>query len=823
MARGLAACLLAVALLASCQRNAEQARREPARSLGAEEARRFDQLTIRQIMQGPGIVGTAPSDLRFSADGRHLFFRWNDPAPLDSMNAGDPENAYEHYLELESRAATYRLEIATHHAEKLAKAIADTTAPDESAWDRAKRRRAEIRSGDVYAVDVTTGAARRVTQTVDAESSVQISPNGKTIYFTRSRQVYATPFSGGVMRQLTNLVSSDDPEAKKPSGQRKFLIDQQKTLFAEFKEHGPKDWKKETTRPRKLYVGDGFDVTRCLVSPTGKYVAVLVTKEPSGVRKPVIPLVVTESGYAETEEVRTKVGEAQEETRIAFLDVDADSLAWLKADATVGLEMMEWSPTRDVMLVRAIGADYHDRYFWSAAPAERDRDGTVSPVELDHFQDPAWVDGPSFYETGAWMPDGENIYFIAEPDEWGHLYKVSLRGERKQLTRGDFEVYDAVFDDVRRRWLILSNEGAPGSQRLWTMDTDGENRRLLTPNRGLHQPTFASDFSRAAVLRSEWTAPPELYLLDLVNGDIDGPLTQSTTRVFRSFPWLAPETLTFRASDGVEVWAHLFDPARFGGAANGAGVIFIHGAGYLQNVHDGWSNYYREYMFNCFLAAHGYTVLNVDYRGSAGYGRDCRTAIHKHMGGRDLDDIIDGARYLVAERGVGKEQVGVYGGSYGGFLTLMALFKYPKDITSGAALRSVTDWAHYNHWYTMRILGTPAADAEAFKRSSPIYFAEGLEGHLVMLHGLRDDNVLAEDVIRLSQRLIELGKDNWDLTLYPVERHPFQRAASWTDQMTRAYRLFERTLPSAAQTARGPRRQPRKRTRKPSGLSPRMR
>jgi len=268
--------------------------------------------------------------------------------------------------------------------------------------------------------------------------------------------------------------------------------------------------------------------------------------------------------------------------------------------------------------------------------------------------------------------------------------------------------------------------------------------------------------------------------------------------LFRSFPWLEPETLTFPASDGAGVWAHLFRPERFGGAPNGAGVIFIHGAGYLQNVVDGWSSYYREYMFNCFLAARGYTVLNVDYRGSAGYGRDCRTAIYKHMGGRDLDDIVDGARYLVREYGVAEKHVGLYGGSYGGFLTLMGLFKYPQEITSGAALRSVTDWAHYNHWYTSRILGTPEEDPEAYRRSSPIYFAEGFEGHLVMLHGLRDDNVLAEDVLRLSQRLIELGKEDWELALHPVERHPYKRASSWTDQMTRAYRLFERTLPVPA-------------------------
>jgi dipeptidyl aminopeptidase/acylaminoacyl peptidase len=794
MFRRITPCLFAVVLLTSCHHGTKTpAAPEAARKLNQNERHQFDQLTIRQIMQGPGMVGTAPSDPQFSADGKTLYFRWNDPAPLDSMNATDPEKAYEHYLDLNYRAGTFRMDLSSGKMEKLTKAAADTTAPDEFAWDRAKKHRAEIRSGDVYAVDAASGTARRLTQTVDDESTIQISGDGRLIYYTRANQVYSVPFAGGLIHQITNLDASDDPKKNKPGAQRQYLIDEQKALFDEFKQHGPK---KQESHPKKLHVGAGFDITRCLVSPSGKYVAVLLTKEAAGVRKPVIPLIVTESGYTETEEVRTKVGEAQDETKLVFMDVAGDSLAWFKSDDSMNLEMLGWSPTDDALLVRGLPLAFHDRWFWSVTPSVRDKDGTIAPVVLDHLADDRWVDGPSFYDTGAWLPDGKAIYFISEADKWGHLYKVTLDGKHTQLTHGNFEVYDAKFDDARNRWLLVSNELAPGSQRLWTMDVDGSNRRLLTPNRGVYEFVYNADLSRAAVLRSDWTTPNELYMLDLANAKLDGPFTQSTAKIFRSFPWLAPETFTFKACDGVDVYSHIFDPARFGATSNGAAVIFIHGAGYLQNVIDGWSYYYREYMFNCFLAAHGYTVLNIDYRGSAGYGRDCRTAIFKHMGGRDLDDIVDGARYLVREKGIGAKQIGLYGGSYGGFLTLMGLFKYPDEITSGAALRAVTDWASYNHGYTSRILGTPVTDPEAYKISSPIYFADGFKGHLEMLHGLRDDNVLAEDVIRLSQRFIELGKEDWNLTLYPVERHPFQRASSWTDELTRAYKLFERTLPN---------------------------
>jgi len=246
------------------------------------------------------------------------------------------------------------------------------------------------------------------------------------------------------------------------------------------------------------------------------------------------------------------------------------------------------------------------------------------------------------------------------------------------------------------------------------------------------------------------------------------------------------------AEGGVQVPARLYRPR--GVPANGAAVIFVHGAGYLQNVHKWWSSYYREYMFHHLLAARGYTVLDLDYRGSAGLGREWRTAIYRHMGGLDLDDQVSGARWLVANTGIDSTRIGIYGGSYGGFITLMALFTKPGVFAAGAALRPVTDWAHYNHPYTARILNEPQADTVAYKRSSPIYFADGLVGRLLICHGMVDDNVHFQDTARLIQRLIELGKQNWEVAVYPVEAHGFRRNDSWTDEYRRILKLFEEAL-----------------------------
>jgi dipeptidyl aminopeptidase/acylaminoacyl peptidase len=201
-------------------------------------------------------------------------------------------------------------------------------------------------------------------------------------------------------------------------------------------------------------------------------------------------------------------------------------------------------------------------------------------------------------------------------------------------------------------------------------------------------------------------------------------------------------------------------------------------------------------MFHNLLASRGYVVLDVDYRASQGYGRDWRTAIYRHMGRKDLEDVVDGARYLVASQGVNAERLGVYGGSYGGFITLMAMFTTPDVFAAGAALRPVTDWAHYNHGYTSGILNVPQDDSEAFRRSSPIYFAEGLKGALLIAHGMEDTNVFFQDSVRLAQRLIELRKENWELAAYPVENHSFTEETSWADEYKRILKLFETHLRS---------------------------
>jgi len=295
-----------------------------------------------------------------------------------------------------------------------------------------------------------------------------------------------------------------------------------------------------------------------------------------------------------------------------------------------------------------------------------------------------------------------------------------------------------------------------------------------------------------AIRYSYINKPWELFLQENKPNAKADQLTNSLTDEFKAYAWKDAKVISFSARDGVEVFARIYEP--IAKLKNKKAVVFVHGAGYLQNAHKWWSQYSREYMFHNLLVDKGYTVLDIDYRASAGYGRDHRTGIYRFMGGKDLEDNVDGAKLLVSKYGIDPKKIGVYGGSYGGFITLMAMFTTPDVFAAGAALRPVTDWAAYNHGYTANILNEPQTDSLAYRKSSPIYHAAGLKGHLLICHGMVDVNVHIQDSYRLIQRLIELKKENWEMASYPMEDHGFVEPTSWMDEYKRILKLFEEKL-----------------------------
>ncbi len=763
-------------------------------ALGAQPAGASFDLSIANIMRGPEHYGREPAQVRWTADGQWIYFRWTEAearwdAPLSWFRVRPTAGA-----------APERLDDA--HADSIAPYLAS------GPLTRDRRTRAVAANGDLWLIDTRRGSARRLTETVASESDPRFSVDERHLLFMRENNAYALELSSGSIRQLTDVRTGTAPrDSARAAGQRGALVQDQLDLLQVIRDGARRDSITRASRDsaasrrlRPLFAPAGERVASVSVSPNMRHAIVTTMAAGTGARATDVPNYVTASGFTEDIPSRSKVGDTQSRMRAWRLDLQTGALS---AVATIGgdtaasaasVQIVEWREDGDMALLFSTTSDFKSRYIVSVPAA------AGASFVTDALRDSAWVNGPCFGCAG-WLPDGR-AWFVSEASGYAHVYAAQPDGSaRTALTSGSWEVLQAELSPDRAWFWLHTSETSPFVREFWRMPSGGGPRVKLTREKGGHSVVVSPDGRRVANVFSSSNTPPELFVQSF-DGANRARLTTSTSAAFRASQWIAPEIVRIPASDGVAVPARIYTPEQAGAQPNGAAVIFVHGAGYLHNVHEYWSTYSREYMFHHLLASKGYVVLDIDYRASAGYGRDWRTAIYRHMGGRDLQDHVDGSRWLQQTRGINPERIGIYGGSYGGFITLMALFNAPKEFGAGAALRSVTDWAHYNHGYTGRILNLPQADTLSYRRSSPIFFAEGLEDPLLIAHGMVDTNVHFQDVVRLAQRLIELGKTEWEMALYPVEDHGFVRPDSWTDEYRRIFELFERTIGASGSKAR---------------------
>jgi dipeptidyl aminopeptidase/acylaminoacyl peptidase len=750
-------------------------------------------LSVDEIMRGPGLYGYAPRQVRWSGDGQRVYFQWKEASsPVEK---------------------DYDLWVANRDGSGLRKLSEDEVRlapPLGGHYTRDRLRVAYADRGDLFIYDLAALTRRQLTKTAEAESAPRFTRDERGVTFTRAGNLYRLTLETGLLEQLTDIRPAGGPPQAGAAAERKGT-DSQESLkkdergLLEIIEQRAKRREEDEARrkkdnPRKPFQLTGRqNVTQLTLAPAGDYVLATVGDQAEGARQSVVPNYVTESAYTETIPSRTKVGENQSRSRWALLGVETGEVTWVdpglkdKPPAegkeapprALTLANPVWNEEGTRLAALAYSADNKDRWVLAVDAAT----GKCRVITNDH--DEAWVGGPGNFTLG-FLADGATLYFQSERTGWSHLYTVSFDGgEPVALTSGRWEVDSAVLSRDKQTFYLTTNEVSPAEQHIYSMPATGGARTRLTAEPGMHQAVFTADGSAFADIHSYSNRPPELFLRG-AGGARPVQVTRSPAPEFSTYAWIDPPIVEIPARDGARVPARIYKPKTW--KQGGPAVFFVHGAGYLQNVHRGWSSYAREYMFHHLLMERGYLVADIDYRASAGYGRDWRTGVYRHMGGKDLDDHVDAARWLVKEHGVAASKIGIYGGSYGGFITLMAMFTQPDVFTAGAALRPVTDWAHYNHGYTSDILNVPQKDREAYRRSSPIFHAAGLKGALLICHGMVDVNVHFQDSVRLAQKLIELRKENWELAVYPVEDHGFTQPSSWADEYKRILKLFERNL-----------------------------
>lgn len=775
------------------------------------------ELTLEKIMADPDWMGRSPESALWSVDGKRIYFK--------QKRAG---SVIEDWWQIDASNPTQPtlVEIDQLHLVASQDRVISPVS-EQTAW---------IFKGNIFIQGNNDPVPRQLTHSSQGADNLKFLLDGRLSYQS-GNGLYAVDTQTGKSTQLLSWQFAEKPMAVEPA--KDYISREQLSLMSVLQKRradrqAQQDYQDELSRnnptmvPTPIYFPDKHRLVTISLSPDPRF-AIAVTEEDKSNRDDtdIMPSYVVDSARIDTVSVRARVADAKPESHTLWLvDIQKSAIKSIPYSSLPGYN-------EDVLAevkrenAKAKGEDYQTNrlprdillmqdWSWQQGPVQWHNNGNqvaimleawdnkdrwIATVDLKNnslinqhrLHDDAWVNYR--FNSFGWLNNQPTLYFLSEQSGYSHLYLKPLDGKASQVTQGQFEVNELQLSKDDQHVYFKANVKHPGIYEIYRVNLRSKDMQPLTDLNGMTDYQLSPDETRLLLTHSTLTLPPELYTKAVGSSAAASKITDTVSEQFKQIDWIAPQIVPIPSSHTQQpIFSRVYLPDDYASGEKRKAVVFNHGAGYLQNSHLGWSGYFREYMFHNMLVQQGYVVLDMDYRASAGYGRDWRTAIYRHMGKPETEDLVDGVAWLAENANVDPARVGTYGGSYGGFMTFMALFTEPDLFQAGAALRPVSDWAHYNHGYTSNILNTPDVDPIAYERSSPIYFAEGLNKPLLINAPMIDSNVFFIDVVRLVQRLIELEKEDFETAIYPVESHGFVEPSSWLDEYRRIYKLFEENL-----------------------------
>lgn len=775
-------------------------------------------LSLKQIMADPDWMGRQPTAPYWADDSSAIYYQQKRlGSPLKDL----------WFKDLTDDSNGVKVDLSAIHQAAYKRRVLDQN----------KKMAAWVFEGNVFVKDLGNKKLKQLTKDNKKPYNLKFLNDGR-LSFQSGNSFYTIDPETGFYELLVTWEFADAPTAL--TAPEDYIAEQQQQLIKvvalkrNHKQQGFNQQKvlessNSTLAPSSFYFAKGNETVEASLSPNGKWLIVVDTKQSDWrAEGDIMPNYINEDGRISPDKVRPRVADVKSRNEnLWLLDLETrskkalsysnlpgyneDVLAAVKREnaAAKGEEYAVNRLPRDIVLLRD--------WSWSQSAIQwqgmgdnvaimleawdnKDRwlatvDLTAAALENQHrLHDEAWINYK--FNSFGWLNNSDALYYLSEESGYANLYLKPILGKATALVSGSYEVDGVTLTADDNFIYFKANKKHPGIYEIYRVGLDNGELEELTNLNGMTDYQLSPNEQSLLLTHSTLTRPPELYVKD-IGGESAKQVTQTISQEFLDIDWIAPDIVPIKSSHTQEpIFSRVYAPkdANFEFDEKRKAVVFSHGAGYLQNSHLGWSGYFREYMFHNMLVQQGYVVLDMDYRASAGYGRDWRTAIYRQMGTPEIQDLQDGVNWLAENQHVDASRVGTYGGSYGGFMTFMAMFKSPELFKAGAALRPVSDWAHYNHGYTSNILNTPDVDPIAYERSSPIYFAEGLQEPLLINAPMVDSNVFFVDVVRLVQRFIELEKQDFETAIYPVESHGFVQPSSWLDEYRRIYKLFETNL-----------------------------
>lgn len=635
---------------------------------------------------------------------------------------------------------------------------------------------------DLYVAAVDAGQPRALTRAKDflggstwnsAGSFGEWSPDGARIVFSDEGDLVAIDVASGRQSKLTTTPENESGAAVSPDGS-KLAFSRGGHLFVM---NADGSGMRQASQEERLNAGRW--------SPDGRWLWVSIGRggEQLRVSPPYSgPLMV-------------HIGGRSGERDAALLAADGGAVRSLAASPD-NESVVAWSPDSRRVLVERVSIDVKQRDLLvcdvassSCAPWIRERDEKYLA---------------SNDRVARFMPDGRGLFFTSDRDGYNHAYVLEAPGGApRAITRGSFEISHAELSPDGKTLFYASTQEGPAERHLYATDLSSGQTRRLTTDRGVNTTAVLSPRGdRLAYIRSSPSQLPDLWTIETASVAKPRQLTESMTPALKAFAWQTPQIVKYPGHGGLPIQAQLFVPPSRRPGVRYPAIVHVHQAAIYQEAYlgpgpqkdnVGWYGWHQR------LAQLGYVVLNVDFRGSYGYGRDFRVGNYQDVGVGDAADVIAGVKYLESLGYVDMARLGTYGMSYGGHMVLTLLTKYPDTFKAGINIAGVYDyqieigpWATRNPWMQAR-LGPPEKNPTAYHNASAVNFIDRLKAPVMTLHGTHDTNVTILQSFKLVDDLLKRGR-TFEFEIYPGEVHFFGRRTSWVDAFGKMEAFLDRYL-----------------------------
>ncbi len=711
-------------------------------------------LTVERIFGAPGLSGQLTRGIAWSPDGKRLSY---------FVAAGSAKAAKTELWEMDTQTGERRLLVS---AEKLDAALQPSTRAASQATGLARHAAAQylwapegkallfVGESSLTWFDLKTQSTKALVSGDEPIADAKISPDGRWASFVRDHNLYVASIATGEVRALT-------------SGGREELRE------------GELDW----VYPEELGI-----TTAYWWAPDSSAIAYLEMDERPVSKYPI------QNSLGEPQETEWErypaAGSANPIVKVFVLSVKGGAPRQMDTgkDTDIYLPRVSWLPDS-----RSVAIERMNRAQDTLELLQADAKSGASHVILTD-KDSYWI---NVSDDLRFLRDGKRFLWSSERTGYRHLYLYDLEGRQlAQLTHGEWEVIKLVaLDEDAGAAYFTATEKSPLERHLYRVGLDGSGFARVTQDAGTHEINMAAGARVYLDTYSKVAQPPrqDLYRAD---GTKIATLNENAVPELADYAMSPVEFLTVKTHDNVMLNAMMITPPDFDPSRKYPVLVYTYGGPHGQVVLNAWGG--AIFLWHEMMAQKGFLIFAVDNRGSAGRGHLFEEPIHYRLGAQELSDQRDGVRYLRSLSYVDGARIGIWGSSYGGQMTLHAMFRDAGDFKAGFAGSPVSDWKLYDTIYTERYLGQPSVRVEEYEESSPVKNAAGLQGKLLIAAGTGDDNVHFANTLEVVDELIA-AKKYAEVAVFPGRGHGISDPPARVVLFRRVTQFFEDNLGAPAE------------------------